>query len=186
MKFPLALLLLTSLTASLPGFAANPLEKGKKMGNSPQNRLLCRTTQDKKMANQKMVFRYNLPLQFEPEDPTVPFGRQTVVLAGKPVVQFFFERAPLPAGDRGENLQPMQCAFAKRTVRANEPNQVQILVAGNQITWMSQPLGQKVGSEKPTMIPAGDWTFTYQQDQVFFVDLDDTKTFVTSQMPKEM
>ncbi len=183
MKFPIGLLL---LTLSLTSFAANPSEKGKKMGVAPQNRLLCRTTLDKKLTNQKMYFRYNLPLQFEPEDPTVPYGRQAVVLAAKPVVQFYFERAALPAGERGENLQPMQCAFAKRAVRANEPNQVQILVSGNQITWMSQPLGQKVGAEKPTMIPAGDWTFAYKQDQLFFVDLDDTKAFVTTQMPKEM
>lgn len=165
---------------------ANPLEKGKKVTASPQNRLICRTSTDKKLANQKMYFHYNLPLLFEPEDPTVPFGRQAVVLAGKPVVQLYFERAPLPAGEKGENLQPMQCAFVKRAVKANEPAQVQILVAGNQITWMSQPLGHKVGSEKPTMIPAGDWTFAYKQDQLFAVDLEDTKNFITSQIPKEL
>lgn len=174
-------LILAPLAAS-----ANPLEKGKKLSTPPQNRLICRTSADKKLANQKMYFHYNLPLLFEPEDPTVPFGRQAVVLAGKPVVQFYFERAPLPAGDKGENLQPMQCAFAKRAVKPNEPAQVQILVAGNQITWMSQPLGQKVGSEKPTMIPSGDWTFAYKQDQLFYVDLEDTKNFVTSLVPKEL
>ncbi len=178
-------LLLSLVLAPWASFA-NPLEKGKKLSSSPQNRLICRTSADKKLTNQKMYFHYNIPLLFEPEDPTVPYGRQTVALAGKPVVQLYFDRAPLPAGEKGENLQPMQCAFVKRAVKTNEPAQVQILVAGTQITWLSQPLGQKVGSEKPTMIPAGDWTFAYKQDQLFYVDLEDTKNFVTSQSPKEL
>jgi hypothetical protein len=179
-------LLLLGMLFSLITVAA-PLEKSKKSPTGAMsNRLLCKTSAEKKASYQKMHFHYNLPLQFEPEDPTMPFGRQNVILGGRPVVQFYFEKAASAAGGRGENLLPMQCAFARRTVKANEPNQVQILISGNQITWMSQPLGQRIGSEKPTIVPTGDWSFAYKSEQVFSVEIDDLKTFVTAQMPKEL
>jgi hypothetical protein len=179
-------LIVLGICFSLISVAA-PLEKSKKASSAPLSlRLICKTPAEKKSSPQKMHFHYNLPLQFEPEDPTMPFGRQNVILGGRPVVQFYFEKSNSPAGERGENLLPMQCAFARRTVKANEPNQVQILISGNQITWMSQPLGQKIGSEKPTLIPTADWSFAYKSEQVFSVELDDLKTFVSTQMPKEL
>jgi hypothetical protein len=130
--------------------------------------------------NHKLYFTYNVPFVHEPEDPTMPYGRQTMLLAGRPVVQLFFERSPLPAGDNGEQLQPAQCAFAKRAVRANEPSQVQILLVPGQVHWISQPIGLKAPA---VLTPPGDWSFLQEPERVFWVNLDDPKNFVTSQMP---
>lgn len=156
-----------------------------------QTKLICKTGSERRPASQplKLYFNYNLPLQFEPEDPTVPLGRQVVVLAGRPVMQLFFEKASEAAGENGENLQPMQCAFAKRAVRRNEPTQVQILLPQGQPNWLTQTIGQRPGPaqlsfERATITPAGDWSLASQFEKVFSVELDDTRTFVTSQLPK--
>lgn len=143
------------------------------------NRLICKTGIEKKGVN-KLYFTYNLPFVHEPEDPTMPYGRQTLLLAGRPVVQLFFERAPLPAGENGEQLQPNQCAFAKRAVRGNEPAQVQILLSPGQVHWISQPIGPKIPA---VLTPPGDWSFLQEPERVFWLNLDDPKNFITSQLP---
>ena len=157
-----------------------------------QTKLLCKTGAEKRAPGQllKLFFQYNVPFQFEPEDPTVPFGRQVVVLAGRPVMQLFFEKAPIAAGERGEELAPMQCAFAKRPIGPREPSQVQILLPASEVTWMSQTVGQKpgYGPERTLMSPGpgNDWAFTYQHEKVFVVELDDAKDFVTAQKPRPL
>ncbi len=179
-------LLLILVVASTTAFAD---ERMRSTPNKVANRLLCKTGPEKRNSPLKLYFHYNLPFQFEPEDPTMPLGRQVVVLAGKPVVQLFFEKAPLAAGENGENLQPMQCAFARRALREREPSQVQILLAGNQTNWISQAVGQRVGAitgEYAILTPTGDWTFAYQFERVFSIEIDEMKTFVTTQLPKPL
>lgn len=155
-----------------------------------QTKLICKTAGDKRAPGQalKLYFRYNLPLVYEPEDPTMPFGRQILLLAGRPAVQLFFEKSAGPAGESGELLQPMQCAFARRALRAGEPSQAQILQPLNQVTWLSQPLGQRPPNraEQVTATPTGDWAFASQYEQVFTLELDDGKNFVTAQQPKPL
>lgn len=160
-------------------------------GEQRQTKLICKTGSERRAATQplRLYFNYNLPMQFEPEDPTMPFGRQVMVLAGRPMMQLFFEKAPGPAGENGENLQPMQCAFPKRAIQANEPAQAQILLPQAQPHWLTQTIGQRPGPaqlsfERATVAPAGDWAFASQFEKVFALELDDTRTFVTSQLPK--
>jgi hypothetical protein len=183
MKFSaLAILLLFPL-------ALSAAERPKVQKGPPQNRLFCKTGPEKRAAGQplKLYLNYNLPFVFEAEDPTVPFGRQMLLLAGRPTVQLFFEKAGSSAGDSGENLQPMQCAFARRVVRSNEPGQVQILLPPNQLNWISQSLGQRAGAmEKAVLTPGGDWSFAYQFEQVFYVDIEEPKGFITTQLPRQL
>jgi hypothetical protein len=175
MKFFMAVALVVMTTGNL---WAAPAPKAKVSAH----RLLCKTGAEKQASGQgpKLYFNYNVPFVHEPEDPTMPYGRQVMLLAGRPIVQFFFERSPLPAGEHGEQLQPMQCAFAKRAIRANEPTQVQILLQPGQVHWISQPIGVK----RPALLtPPGDWSFLNEPERVFSLNLDDPKNFITSQLP---
>lgn len=157
------------------------------------NRLFCRTGAESRPANQplELFFQYDMPVVFEAEDPTVPYGRQVLVLQGRPLMQLQFRKAAEPAGENGEKLEPMTCAFAKRTVAANEPAKVQIFMPAGQTHWLTQGIGQRPGPkqlsfERAVITPAGDWSFAFQFDKVFAVELDDMKTFVTTQMPKPL
>jgi hypothetical protein len=157
------------------------------------NRLYCKTGPEARAANQSLdlYFQYNLPVMFEAEDPTVPYGRQALILQGRPLMQLTFRRAAEGAGENGEKLEPMTCAFARRTVTAAEPNHVQIFLPSGQTHWLTQGVGQRPGPrqlsfERAIMQPAGDWAFASQFDRVFYVDLDDMKTFVTTQLPKAL
>jgi hypothetical protein len=179
---------LLALALSLPAQSA---PRTRAATDLKQTKLICKTGPERRAAHQplRLYLNYNLPLQFEPEDPTLPFGRQTMVLAGRPVMQLFFEKAPGAAGENGENLQPMQCAFAKRPIRANEPNQAQIIMSPAQPHWLTQTIGQRPGPAqlsfaRATIAPAGDWSFASQFEKVFSLELDDASTFVTSQLPK--
>lgn len=174
--------------SALPALAAPVVLRA---SEPKQTKLICKTGAERRPANQplRLYFNYNLPFQFESEDPTVSYGRQVVVLGGRPVVQLFFEKANEAAGENGENLQPMQCAFAKRAVRLNEPSQVQILLPQGQTHWLTQSVGQRPGPaalsfERATFAPAGDWAFASQFEKVFTIELDNTRTFVTGQVPK--
>lgn len=182
MKTALFFVLALSLTATTQAAPERPKAK------PSANRLLCKTGPEKRAPGQalRLYFNYNLPFIFEPEDPTLPFGRQVMLLAGRPVVQMFFEKASGPAGVNGELLQPMQCAFAHRALRSNEPSQVQILLGHQpqQVSWLSQPIGQRAGVDRANLTPPGDWTFASLPEQVFAVELEDTKTFVSSQIPR--
>ena len=167
--------------APLPKFAFKP------------NRLFCRTGAENRAANQplELFFQYDLPLVFEAEDPTVPFGRQALVLQGRPLIQLQFRKAAEPAGESGEKLEPMTCAFARRALAGNEPNKVQIFLPTGQTHWLTQGIGQRPGPkqlsfERAVISPAGDWAFAFQFDKIFTVELDDMKTFVTTQMPKAL
>lgn len=195
----LILALVTATTFGPAAFAATvpaPAERAPLLpGNQPvkQTKLICKTGSDHRRADQplKLYFSYHLPFQFEPEDPTMPYGRQVVVLAGRPVVQLFFSPARGGAGENGERLEPMQCAFAKRGLRAGEPSQVRILLPQGQVSWLTQSIGQRPGPaplsfERAVVAPAGDWAFAGQPEKVFTIELDDTKTFVTSQLPKAL
>lgn len=164
-----------------PSVAANP------------RRLLCRTGAENRAANQplKLYFQYHLPVLFEAEDPTMPFGRQVMVAAGRPLMQMFFEKSDGPAGDNGEKLAPMTCAFARRVVGPSEPSQVQIFLPSGQVHWLSQSVGQRPGPkqlsfERAVFAPAGDWAFASQHEKVFAIELEDLKTFVTTQAPKAL
>src|SRR3989344_398701 len=110
MRF-IAALFLGFLTIS----AAYSAPAAKAVGGKP-GRLLCKTGTENRAATQalKLYFQYHLPMMYEPEDPTVPFGRQVMVLSGRPLVQMHFEKSPEAAGENGEKLAPMTCAFAKR------------------------------------------------------------------------
>jgi len=177
------------LLLNAPAFAAGAPPKAK-AAEAPRARLLCRTGAEKRAPGQplKLFFQYNLPFQFEPEDPTIPYGRQTFVLAGRPVVQLYFEKSPTAAGDRGEDLAPMTCAYAKRPLSRAEPSQVQILVPVGEKAWISQTLGQKpgYGQERITLAPGTDWGFASQYEKVFAVELDDAKDFVTARQPRPL
>jgi hypothetical protein len=184
----LSLLALMILVA--PAFSQAQENRGRA---ARPNRLVCKTGPEKRAVNQplRLYFQYNVPFLFEPEDPTMPFGRQVFVLGGRPVMQLFFEKATGPAGENGENLQPMQCAFMRRAVRRGEPSQVQILTPGEKMHWITQQVGQKtlqggLSLERATIAPAGDWAFSYQFEKVFVLDIDDMKNFVTSQLPKPL
>lgn len=150
---------------------------------SPSNRLICKTG-EKLSAGQgpKLYFTYNVPFMNEPEDPTMPMGRQVLLLAGRPVVQLLFERAPVAAGENGEQLQPSQCAFAKRAIKNGEPDRVQILLAPGQVGWISQPIGMR-NPPRTLLTPPGDWAFASEPERIFTLDIDDTKNFVTSDLP---
>jgi hypothetical protein len=157
------------------------------------NRLYCKTGPENRALNQplRLYFQYDLPISFEAEDPTQPYGRQLVSLSSRPIVQLTFDKASEPAGDNGEKLEPMTCAFAKRVVGPTEPNHVQILMPTGQVHWLTQSIGQRPGPrqlsmERAVMTPAGDWAFASQFEKVFVVDLDDAKTFVTTQLPKAL
>jgi len=193
MRFILALLLVGSSSVSAAPSVVIPSTLTAKSINSKAIRLLCRTGAENRSANQalKLYFQYHLPVMFEAEDPTVPFGRQTMVLSGRPLVQMFFEKSPEPAGEQGEKLAPMSCAFAKRIVSSSEPSQVQIFLSTAQVHWLSQTLGQRPGPkqlnyERAVIAPAGDWAFTSQFEKVFAIELEDTKTFLTTQVPKAL
>lgn len=155
------------------------------------NRLICKTGAENRSASQPLdlYFQYHLPVVFEAEDPTVPFGRQTMVLQGRPIMQLNFRKSPEAAGDNGEKLEPATCAFAKRVVSASEPSHVQILMPAGQTHWVTQGVGQRPGPkqlsfERAVFAPAGDWAFASQFEKVFYVDLEDMKTFVTTQLPR--
>jgi hypothetical protein len=185
-----ALFIFSGLFLSLVASAAGQ-PPGRRAPEAPQTKLICKTGAETRSPAQplRLYFNYNVPFVFEPEDPTVPFGRQVVVLAGKPVMQLFFEKAGEAAGENGEYLQPMQCAFPKRALHANEPSQVQILLSPAKPHWLSQTIGQRPGPaqlsfERAVMAPAGDWGFASQYDKVFSIELDDTRSFVTSHLPK--
>jgi hypothetical protein len=174
--------------SALPAFAAPPA----KLVFKP-NRLFCRTGAENRASSQplELFFQYDMPVVFEAEDPTVPYGRQALVLQGRPLMQLQFRKASEPAGDNGEKLEPMTCAFAKRSVVANEPSKVQIFLPSGQTHWLTQGIGQRPGPkqlsfERAVIAPAGDWSFAFQFDKVFTVELDDMKTFVTTQMPKAL
>ena len=178
------------VAGTVNAFAA---ERAPRVNLSRQTKLICKTGSERRPANQplKLYLSYNLPFQFEPEDPTVPFGRQVLVMAGRPVVRLNFEKAPEAAGENGENLQPMQCAFAKRALGAQEPSQAQILLPQGQVSWLTQALGQRPGVaqlnfERAVVAPAGDWAFASQFEKVFTVELDNPRNFVTSQLPKAL
>lgn len=185
-------LALSALLLAANSFAAEPrpANRTRPVAENQRPRLLCKTGPEKRAPGQplKLFFQYNLPFQFEPEDPTVPYGRQTFVLAGRPVVQLYFEKSPVAAGERGEDLAPMTCAYAKRALGKGEPTQVQILVPAGEKAWISQSLGQKpgFGQERVTLAPGGDWGFAYQYEKVFAIDLDDAKDFVTAQRPRPL
>lgn len=173
--------LLANAATVKPSVAANP------------RRLLCKTGSESRSANQplRLYFQYHLPVLFEPEDPTVPYGRQVLVASSRPLVQLHFEKSYVPAGDNGEKLAPMTCAFAKRVVSQNEPSQVQIFLPTGQTHWLTQTIGQRPGPkqlsfERAVVAPAGDWAFASQFEKVFVVELDDLKTFVTTQAPKAL
>ncbi len=192
MRFPYAFLL-TFIAISTASAAAPvlPSAVSAKAITQKATRLLCKTGTESRSANQalKLYFQYHLPVMFEAEDPTVPFGRQVMVLSGRPLVQLNFEKNPEPAGENGEKLAPMTCAFAKRVVAPSEPSQVQIFLPAGQVHWLSQSLGQRPGPkqlsfERAVVAPAGDWTFASQFEKVFSVELEDTKTFVTTQVPR--
>jgi hypothetical protein len=160
---------------------------------SNPKRLFCKTGSENRAANQplKLYFQYHLPMLFEAEDPTLPFGRQELVASGRPLMQLFFEKSYVPAGENGERLAPMTCAFAKRVVSASEPSQVQIFLPNGQgqVHWLTQSVGQRPGPkqlsfERAVMAPAGDWAFASQFERVFSIELDDMKTFVTTQLPR--
>lgn len=184
------LLVISGILFSLIATAATP-PPGRRAAEAPQTKLICKTGAESRNPAQplRLYFNYNVPFQFEPEDPTVPFGRQVVVLAGKPVMQLFFEKSNGAAGENGEYLQPMQCGFAKRAMHSNEPSQVQIILSPAKPHWLSQTIGQRPGPaqlsfERAVMAPAGDWSFASQYEKVFSIELDDTHSFVTSQLPK--
>jgi hypothetical protein len=168
-------------------FAAAP------RGTLKTNRLLCKTGAETRAASQplELYFQYNLPVVYEPEDPTVPYGRQILVLQGRPLVVLHFRKSAEPAGENGEKLEPMTCAFAKRVVPASAPNHVQIFLPTGQTHWLTEGIGQRPGPkqlsfERAVIAPAGDWSFASQFDKVFTVDLDDMKNFVTTQLPKAL
>ncbi|RZA08710.1 MAG: hypothetical protein EOP11_04005 [Proteobacteria bacterium] len=192
LKRALALCFLTGFSAHAADSSALPAPAKPKAGSPPSSasRLLCKTGPEKRAPGQplKLFFQYNLPFQFEPEDPTIPFGRQTFYLAGRPVMQLYFDKSPVAAGERGENLSPMSCAFAKRPLNRGEPSQVQILIPVGEKAWISQTIGQKpgYGPERVTLAPGSDLAFTYQYEKVFSVDLDDAKDFVTAQKPRPL
>lgn len=154
-------------------------------------RLLCKTGAENRSASQplKLYFQYHLPVLFEPEDPTVPFGRQVLVASGRPLMVLHFDKSEQPAGENGEKLAPMTCAFAKRVVAPGEPSQLQIFLPAGQTHWLSQHVGQRPGPkqlsfERAIVAPAGDWAFASQFEKVFSVEIEDMKTFVTTQMPR--
>lgn len=195
MRYPHAVLLsfLTISSALAAPPAVIPSGASAKAINQKATRLLCRTGSENRPASQalKLHFQYHLPVMFEAEDPTVPFGRQVMVLSGRPLVQLNFEKSPEAAGENGEKLAPMTCAFAKRVVAPSEPSQVQIFLPAGQVHWLSQSLGQRPGPkqlsfERAVVAPAGDWAFTSQFEKVFAVELEDTKTFVTTTVPKAL
>jgi hypothetical protein len=186
MRFLLSVL---AIFASLSTAMAAPAPKAA----AKANRLFCRTGLESRPNSQSLDlnFQYLMPVMYEPEDPTMPFGRQVVVLSGRPLVQLNYRRASEAAGENGEKLEPMTCAFAKRTVAPHEPNHVQIFLPTGQTHWLGQAIGQRPGPkqlsfERAIMNPAGDWSFASLFNQVFFVDLDDTKNFVTTQLPKAL
>jgi hypothetical protein len=173
-----------------PSVHAEPRPAARPKAEPARVRLLCKTGPEKRAPGQplKLFFQYNLPFQFEPEDPTIPYGRQTFVLAGRPVVQLYFEKSAVAAGERGEDLAPMTCAYAKRPLGRAEPTQVQILIPVGEKAWISQSLGQKpgYGQERVTIAPGSDWGFASQYEKVFAIDLDDAKDFVTAQRPRPL
>jgi hypothetical protein len=195
MRFPYALLFITltisSAFAAAPTPAVIPSGTSAKAITQKATRLFCKTGAENRSANTplKLHFQYHLPVMFEPEDPTLPFGRQVMVLSGRPLVQLNFEKSPEPAGENGEKLAPMTCAFAKRVVAPSEPAQVQIFLPTGQVHWLSQSIGQRTGPkqlsfERAVVAPAGDWAFASQFEKVFSVELEDTKNFVTTQLPR--
>lgn len=189
--FALMLLALSTLTFAAPPTVL-PTGAATK-GAAKPGRLLCKTGSENRPATQtlKLYFQYHVPMMFEPEDPTVPFGRQVMVLSGRPLVQIHFEKSPESAGENGEKLAPMTCAFAKRALTPSEPSQVQIFLASGQVHWLSQNLGQRPGPkqlsfERSVVSPPGDWAFASQFEKVFAVEIEDQKTFVTTQAPKAL
>lgn len=176
--------------AALGGLSAFSAFAAPKIAPKP-NRLICKTGPESRPANQplELYFQYHLPVVIEPEDPTVPYGRQTMVLQGRPMMQLNFRKSAEPAGDSGEKLEPMTCAFANRRVSAMEPSHVQIFMPAGQTHWITEAIGQRPGPrqlsfERAIITPAGDWAFASQFEKVFYVDIDDMKTFVTTQLPK--
>ena len=160
-------------------------------GTAKPNRLFCKTGSENRPSQQslELFFQYHLPVVFEPEDPTVPFGRQVMVLQGRPLVELRFKKSAEPAGESGEKLEPMTCAFARRVVAANEPSHLQIFLPAGQTHWLSQSLGQRTGPkqlsfDRAVFAPAGDWSFASQFEKVFSVEVEDLKSFVTTQLPK--
>jgi hypothetical protein len=185
MRSPLYALLAFSALIAASSMAAVPM----KLPTKP-NRLFCKTGAENRAATQplELYFQYNLPVVFEAEDPTVPFGRQTMVLQGRPLMQLNFRKSAEAAGDGGEKLEPMTCAFAHRKVSASEPSHVQIFMPMGQTHWLTEAVGQRPGPkqlsfERAIMTPAGDWSFASQFERIFYVDLEDMKTFVTTQLP---
>ena len=157
------------------------------------NRLICKTGSENRSSNQQLelYFQYYLPILFEAEDPTVPFGRQVMVLTARPLVQMHFRKSAEAAGENGEKLEPMTCAFAKRPLNAGEPNHAQIYLPAGQAHWLSQAIGQRPGPkqlsfERAVIAPVGDWSFASQFDKVFALEIDDMKSFTTTQLPKAL
>jgi hypothetical protein len=186
------LFLAFALMFASSAFAAERVVAPSNRTLNAKNRLICKTGSENRNANQplELYFQYHLPVLFEAEDPTVPFGRQVLLLAGRPMVQFHFKKASEPAGENGEKLEPMTCAFAKRALSASDPNHAQIfLPTSQQPHWLSQTIGQRPGPkqlsfERAVIAPAGDWAFASQFEKVFTLDLDDAKNFATTQLPK--
>lgn len=186
MRLRTPLLLAAALSAALSTLSAFAAPKA----TSHPNRLYCKTGAENRAANQplELYFQYHLPVVFEAEDPTVPFGRQTMVLSGRPLMQLNFRKASAEAGENGEKLEPMTCAFPNRRITSTEPAHVQIFMPTGQTHWVSESIGQRPGPkqlsfERAVIAPAGDWSFASQFEKVFYIDLDDVKTFVTTQLP---
>jgi len=83
----------------------------------------------------------------------------------------------------------MTCAFAHRALGAADPSRVQIVMPAGQVNWLSQGVGQRPGPkelsfDRMVVQPEATGPFASQFEKVFSVDLDDAKTFVTTQMPK--
>lgn len=180
-----------SVLENVPTDLLAPAANAKTAVPTNPRRLICKTGSESRSSAQplKLYFQYHLPVVFEPEDPTVPYGRQMLLASGRPLVQMFFEKSAVPAGENGEKLAPMTCAFAKRVVARNEPGQVQIFMPSGQIHWLTQGIGQRPGPkqlsfERAVVAPAGDWGFASQFEKVFSVELEDMKTFVTTQLPR--
>ncbi len=189
MRFFLSFLLALATSAQA---ADRPAQPGARISGK-SNRLLCKTGTESRSASQplELYFQYYLPILFEAEDPTVPFGRQVMVLSSRPLVQMHFKKASEPAGENGEKLEPMTCAFAKRVVALSEPKSAQFYLPAGQPHWVSQTIGQRPGPkqlsfERTVIAPVGDWSFASQFERVFAVEIDDMKSFTTTQLPKPL
>jgi len=96
-----------SLTIFLLAVSLTPLARAADEPGQFRQRLLCKTGTESRASSQplKLFFQYNFPILVEPEDPTLAYGRQTMVLTGRPLMLLFFEKSPEAAGEHGEHLE---------------------------------------------------------------------------------